>query len=56
MIDTLRKQRPAFNEVTRGVANNDRVTVDFVGRIDGVEFEGGSGTGRADRRSAPTRS
>lgn len=45
MIDTLRKQRPAFNEVTRGVANQDRVTVDFVGRIDGVEFEGGTGEG-----------
>jgi trigger factor len=43
MIDTLRKQRPVFKEVTRGVTNNDRVTVDFVGRIDGAEFEGGSG-------------
>lgn len=45
MIDTLRKQRPVFNEVTRGVAANDRVTVDFVGRIDGAEFDGGSGNG-----------
>ncbi len=45
MIDTLRKQRPAFNEVARGAASNDRVTVDFVGKIDGVEFEGGSGDG-----------
>jgi trigger factor len=45
MIDTLRKQRPVFNEVPRGVASNDRVTVDFVGRIDGAEFEGGSGNG-----------
>jgi trigger factor len=43
MIDTLRKQRPVFKDVSRGVANNDRVTVDFVGRIDGAEFEGGSG-------------
>jgi len=43
MIDTLRKQRPAFNEVTRAAAANDRVTVDFVGTIDGAEFEGGSG-------------
>jgi trigger factor len=43
MIDTLRKQRPVFNEVARGVAVNDRVTVDFIGRIEGVEFEGGSG-------------
>jgi trigger factor len=45
MIDTLRKQRPVFNEVTRGVASHDRVTVDFVGRIDGEEFEGGTGEG-----------
>ena len=44
MLDTLRKQRPAFNEVSRAAAVNDRVTVDFVGRIDGAEFEGGSGT------------
>jgi trigger factor len=45
MIDTLRKQRPSFHEVARGAAKDDRVTVDFVGRIDGVEFEGGSGNG-----------
>ena len=44
MLDTLRKQRPVFNEVTRGAAANDRVTVDFTGKIDGAEFEGGSGT------------
>jgi trigger factor len=44
MLDTLRKQRPAFNEVRRGAAANDRVTVDFTGSIDGEEFEGGSGT------------
>ena len=43
MLETLRKQRPAFNEVSRAAAANDRVTVDFTGRIDGVEFEGGSG-------------
>ena len=43
MIDTLRKQRPAFNEVARAAAANDRVTVDFNGTIDGVEFDGGSG-------------
>src|SRR5687767_5166713 len=43
MIDTLRKQRPAFNEVARAAAPNDRVSVDFVGRIDGTEFDGGAG-------------
>jgi trigger factor len=34
MIDTLRQQRPVFNEVTRAAAANDRVTVDFVGKIE----------------------
>jgi trigger factor len=43
MIDTLRKQRPVFNEVTRAAAATDRVMVDFTGKIDGVEFEGGAG-------------
>jgi len=43
MIDTLRKQRPSFSEVSRAAATNDRVTVNFTGKIDGVEFEGGSG-------------
>ena len=47
MLDTLRKQRPVFNEVSRGVVANDRATVDFVGKIDGEEFEGGSGDGVA---------
>ncbi len=43
MLDTLRKQRPAFNEVSRVAAVTDRVNVDFTGTIDGVEFDGGSG-------------
>ncbi len=43
MIETLRKQRPVFTEVTRGAAMDDRVTVDFTGRIDAEEFEGGNG-------------
>ena len=45
MIETLRKQRPVFNEVTRAAAATDRVTVDFTGKIEGVEFDGGSGDG-----------
>jgi trigger factor len=44
MIETLRTQRPSFNEVSRAAAVNDRATVDFTGRIDGEEFEGGAGT------------
>jgi trigger factor len=43
MLETLRKQRPVFNEVARGAAANDRVIVDFTGTIDGEEFEGGTG-------------
>jgi len=43
MLDTLRKQRPVFNEVSRAAGANDRVVVDFTGRIDGAEFDGGSG-------------
>ena len=43
MLDTLRTQRPAFNEVARAAATNDRVTVDFTGTIAGEEFDGGSG-------------
>jgi trigger factor len=45
MIDTLRKQRPTFSDVARAAAATDRVTVDFTGKIEGVEFEGGSGDG-----------
>ncbi|HEU4593104.1 MAG TPA: trigger factor [Steroidobacteraceae bacterium] len=43
MVDTLRKQRPVFNEADRGAHADDRVTVDFTGTIDGAEFDGGSG-------------
>lgn len=43
MLDTLRAQRPVFNEVARVAAGKDRVTVSFTGTIDGVAFEGGSG-------------
>ena len=56
-IDILRKQRVHFH--TKGeagehgdggeaiAANGDRVTVDFVGSIDGVEFPGGKADGYA---------
>jgi trigger factor len=43
MLLTLRKQRPEFHEVARAAGKDDRVTVSFTGRIDGAEFEGGSG-------------
>jgi trigger factor len=47
MIENLRRQRPNFVPATRPAATGDRVTVDFVGRIDSVAFEGGSGEGVA---------
>jgi len=43
-IDVLRKQRTRWNEVARAGKAGDRVTVDFVGKLDDVAFEGGSGT------------
>ena len=43
-IDVLRKQRTRWNEVQRAGTAGDRVTVDFLGRIDDVAFEGGSAT------------
>jgi trigger factor len=43
MIENLREQKPTFATVEREARNTDRVTVDFVGTIDGQPFEGGSG-------------
>lgn len=40
-IDVLRKQRTTFGETDREARESDRVVIDFVGRKDGVEFEGG---------------
>lgn len=41
-IDILRKQRAMYEpREGRAAAEGDRVTLDFVGRIDGEEFEGG---------------
>jgi len=41
MIESLRRQRPDWTEVTRGCRDGDRVTIDFEGKIDGTPFEGG---------------
>lgn len=43
MVETLRDQQKKHETVERAAANGDRVVIDFVGRIDGEEFEGGSG-------------
>ena len=40
-LDVLRKQRAVFEAVSRPAQAGDRVTVDFTGSIDGVEFPGG---------------
>jgi trigger factor len=47
MIDTLRKQRTTWEVVDRDSAEGDRVTIDFIGKVDGDAFEGGSANGVA---------
>ncbi|MFV9615760.1 MAG: trigger factor [Gammaproteobacteria bacterium] len=42
MIDVLRKQKMDWAEVDRTSANEDRITIDFVGSVDGEKFDGGS--------------
>lgn len=46
-VETLRRQRVKYEPVERNSARDDRVTVDFAGKIDGVAFEGGSAEGFA---------
>lgn len=41
MIETLRKQHATFAAVEREAADGDKVKMNFVGSVDGVEFEGG---------------
>ncbi|ELL0576365.1 trigger factor [Vibrio cholerae] len=41
MLETLRKQQATWKEVDEAAENGKRVSIDFVGYIDGVEFEGG---------------
>lgn len=41
MLDTLRKQHASWKEVKRKSKKGDRITIDFTGRIDGEEFDGG---------------
>ena len=40
-VDILRKQRATYNMVERAAQDEDRVTLDFAGTIDGVPFDGG---------------
>lgn len=41
MIETLRKQQATWVEVEEAAEAGKRVSIDFVGSIDGEEFEGG---------------
>ena len=43
MVENLRAQRPVFEAVEREGRDTDRVTMDFVGRMDGAAFEGSKG-------------
>lgn len=43
-IEIMRKQRATFEPVARPAQDGDRVTVDFKGMVDGVAFDGGTGT------------
>ncbi|MDO4642713.1 MAG: trigger factor [Cardiobacteriaceae bacterium] len=43
MISTLRRQQGTFSETDKTAEDGDRVTLDFVGKIDDVAFDGGSG-------------
>ncbi len=42
MIEKLRQQRTEWTDVDRAAQNEDRVTMDFTGYMDGEAFEGGT--------------
>jgi len=44
MLETLRQQRSTWEPLKRAAKEEDGVTIDFVGSIDGEEFDGGKGT------------
>jgi trigger factor len=45
MLEVLRKQNTRFEDVERAAQNDDQVNIDFVGKIDGEVFAGGSAKG-----------
>ncbi|MCO8167450.1 trigger factor [Pseudomonas sp. 21LCFQ02] len=45
MLDILRKQNVRFEEADRAAQNDDQVNIDFVGKVDGEAFAGGSASG-----------
>ena len=42
MIETLRKQQQEWKEVKRAAKKGDLLVIDFKGKVDGEEFEGGA--------------
>ncbi len=45
MLEVLRKQNVRFEEADRAAQNEDQLNIDFVGKVDGEAFAGGSATG-----------
>ncbi len=45
MLEVLRKQNTRFETVERAAQIDDQVNIDFVGKVDGEEFAGGSAKG-----------
>ncbi len=43
-VEILRKQRVTWNPVERAAQDGDQVTIAFTGTLDGVAFDGGSGS------------
>ena len=46
-LDIMRKQRVSYEIAARAAENDDRVSMDYVGKIDGVEFAGGKAEGQS---------
>jgi trigger factor len=47
MLENLQKQRANYVSVERACKEGDRVKIDFVGKVDGEVFEGGSAEGQS---------
>ncbi len=45
MLEVLRKQNTRFEAAERAAQNDDQVNIDFVGKVDGEVFAGGSAMG-----------
>lgn len=45
VLERMRKQKATWHDVERAAQDGDKVTIDFIGRIDGEAFSGGSSEG-----------